>query len=891
MSSSSEKISRSHKIEVFFNKKKKVDEQELVTSSSLEDTHSTHQRINHSINSNISSTNSQIIRPINSNVSIDTSVILSCLDNIITNIENDGGDELSSTKSSSNETNILFDIGVDLRRVQQMSETCVELINQTTEIDNVQEKVLNDTLDFTNRLILLVNNLRDKCVINDNSEKPPIDRDPGAAIGLSNNIHKFSDDQLRYLTSKGPFQPRIDFPINEKLKSAKQTYKFVHSWYADFPFLEYSIAKDKVYCFVCRLFGDGAGSEQSELAWIIGTNRWNKMKSRGKEKKGKLVLHFTSKSHNAALDRYNNFITNKNHVGLMLDSHKQQAEQKREATLKYNCTIVSTLIDISRFLARQNLAFRGRSGGEEQGNYVQLVNLFRRYNSNFNQWFLDTSLRAHQVTYLTPQAQNEFIEIIGKEVHSEVLKRIMEVPFISIMVDSTPDISNKEMYSIIIRYTRNFEIQERLFAFGELNSKVGEHIVEFILSFFKTFGISTTKIIAQSYDGASNMTGKNIGVQTLLSKKLNRNIIFIPCGAHRSNLVIKHSSSISVEYISLFNLLQALYNYIGGSVKRHMIYKTKIDETNYGLLLKDLCETRWYARYESLNAVYISFHQLVECLSELEDDTDTNTRHKAKALRKKIVSFEFYVLLIFLRKLMAMTNATTIQLQQQELNIIAAIEMLSSLLELLKELRNDDDAFEQIIGTAENELERYDVDFEAEFHRLHRSRLRSSRIDDNNANAHVFTRTLNETVCWFKHLSPSTINGFNQNDADHLLNIVPGIDDALLLFQEFKQLTPTIMKCSSTLEVAKIFKDYYKIYPRAALVYQFMLTLPITVATNERTFSKLKLIKNYLRSTMDNQRLFYLLISSIEYDILDEIDPQKLVQDWAKIKDRKIVVY
>ncbi|CAF4410961.1 unnamed protein product, partial [Rotaria magnacalcarata] len=45
---------------------------------------------------------------------------------------------------------------------------------------------------------------------------------------------------------------------------------------------------------------------------------------------------------------------------------------------------------------------------------------------------------------------------------------------------------------------------------------------------------------------------------------------------------------------------------------------------------------------------------------------------------------------------MAITNATTIQLQQEELNILAAIEMLTSLLELLQELRNDDDGFEQI---------------------------------------------------------------------------------------------------------------------------------------------------------------------------------------------------
>ncbi len=77
MSSPSEKIPRSHTIEFFFNKKKKVDERELVPTASHENTHSTHQEISDSVNSNISSTNSQIIRPINPNDTIDTSVILS----------------------------------------------------------------------------------------------------------------------------------------------------------------------------------------------------------------------------------------------------------------------------------------------------------------------------------------------------------------------------------------------------------------------------------------------------------------------------------------------------------------------------------------------------------------------------------------------------------------------------------------------------------------------------------------------------------------------------------------------------------------------------------------------------------------------------------------------
>jgi len=228
-------------------------------------------------------------------------------------------------------------------------------------------------------------------------------------------VKKFNDDELRYFVSKGPFQPTIDFPVNEEFKLRKQTCKFISSLYTLFPYLEYSIMKDRAYCFICRLFGHGVGCEQSELAWVVGINKWNKMKSRGKKKDGKLASHFKSTSHNAALERYHNFITRKNHVDLMLDSRQQQAEQQREAVLKYNRSIVSTLMDISRFLARQNLAFRGRSGAEEEGkvrnknsflfkhfvivlgNFLQLVDLVRRHNSSFDQWFRDSSLRAHQV--------------------------------------------------------------------------------------------------------------------------------------------------------------------------------------------------------------------------------------------------------------------------------------------------------------------------------------------------------------------------------------------------------------------------------------------------------------------------------------------------------------
>lgn len=48
--------------------------------------------------------------------------------------------------------------------------------------------------------------------------------------------------------------------------------------------------------------------------------------------------------------------------------------------------------------------------------------------------------------------------------------------------------------------------------------------------------------------------------------------------------------------------------------------------------------------------------------------------------------------------------------------------------------------------------------------------------------------------------------------------------------------------------------------------YTLLLTLPVTSSAAERSFSKLKLIQNYLRSTMSQARLSGLSILSIESD-------------------------
>jgi hypothetical protein len=70
-------------------------------------------------------------------------------------------------------------------------------------------------------------------------------------------------------------------------------------------------------------------------------------------------------------------------------------------------------------------------------------------------------------------------------------------------------------------------------------------------------------------------------------------------------------------------------------------------------------------------------------------------------------------------------------------------------------------------------------------------------------------------------------------------------------------------------------------YPNVSVAYQILLTMPLTVASAKRSFSKLKLIKKYLRSTMLQERLNGLAICSIEMMILESIELDIILNDFA----------
>ena len=54
--------------------------------------------------------------------------------------------------------------------------------------------------------------------------------------------------------------------------------------------------------------------------------------------------------------------------------------------------------------------------------------------------------------------------------------------------------------------------------------------------------------------------------------------------------------------------------------------------------------------------------------------------------------------------------------------------------------------------------------------------------------------------------------------------------------------------------------EYQAIFPQMMKLIQLLLVIPATSATSERSFSSLWLVKTFLRSTMSQERLNYLMM-------------------------------
>lgn len=106
--------------------------------------------------------------------------------------------------------------------------------------------------------------------------------------------------------------------------------------------------------------------------------------------------------------------------------------------------VLSRLLDIIKFLAKQNLPLRGHREGichetevqfdsqENKGIFLELVHLLAKYDPVLREHITKIQLSKNIATsYLSPSIQNEFIEILGDKVRRKIIEQVKHAKYFS----------------------------------------------------------------------------------------------------------------------------------------------------------------------------------------------------------------------------------------------------------------------------------------------------------------------------------------------------------------------------------------------------------------------------------------------------------------------------
>lgn len=741
-----------------------------------------------------------------------------------------------------------------------------------------------------------------------------VEHDPG-----KREIHSLKERE--YLAKLGPHQPILrPFPRNMDVPDNKQN-RFNPKWYEEYTFLEYSIHKDAAFCFVCSLFPAGVDRSQSETSWTKeGVRRWSAMKSRGKDKKGKLLLHFTSKAHKAALQDYLHFIEETGRVDVLLSKEVRACKIKEEQEKEFNREIVSILLDITKTMGRQGLPFRGHSD-DKNGNFYQIVQLVGRHNNYLKKWLSDTKFRPYKVSYLSKTSQDEFIKILADETRKCILEEVDKAEMFSVMADTTPDVSHKDRLVVNLRYVNEEGLPvEKFLSMVEIKDKTGEGHAEKILDVLKTHQIGFDNLVFQSYDCAKAMSGEFKGAQKKISDFVGRPIPYVPCQAHRINTFIEHACNSSAIFDDFFNSLESIYVFFTASTKRYAILNEKLAKLENSLGLKNLSKTRWTARAESIKAVHAEFEEIVDVLMEISTSKNNfvaKARSQALGLHKKMLQLDFIACLMFGKNIFYKLKILTEILETQDLNIIDGISLINTTVNILKKIREDEHGINSEIAAIIKFAQNNDINPEEEFKRYHRLRKAPKRIDGNNQttadfNCETFYRkefrvVLDILINSMEENLKKTMEGllpifkmFQSKDRAITLENIKNIVEMLPKANKLRTLDQEIIQLEmehlfQVDESAENFADVFKIaerlkksLPNANVICRLSATASFSVSSSERSFSNLKYIKNYLRNTVSDDRLDDCLILYIEKEIVDKIDLSSVLIKWMHLKNRRI---
>ena len=93
--------------------------------------------------------------------------------------------------------------------------------------------------------------------------------------------------------------------------------------------------------------------------------------------------------------------------------------------------------------------------------------------------------------YLSPEIQNEIVDILAQMVRDAHTTKIKEAEFFTIMVDGTTDKSNEEIQAFVVRYLDAVtqEIEERALNVDGTGRSAGIFLISYVISAYAILSV------------------------------------------------------------------------------------------------------------------------------------------------------------------------------------------------------------------------------------------------------------------------------------------------------------------------------------------------------------------------------------------------------------------
>ena len=564
-----------------------------------------------------------------------------------------------------------------------------------------------------------------------------------------------------------------------------------------------------------------------------------------------------------------------------------------------------------KMLLRQGLAIRGHT--EEEGNLQQLLRLRMEDNPDLKMWIANGD-------YMSSDIINECITLMGHSVLRSVLNDVKVARYYAIMADETRDIDNKEQLALCVRWVdEEFVIHEDLIGMVHVEKTDANSLTAAIKDVLLRCSLPMVLCKGQAYDGAAAMMGHLRGVAAQLRRE-NPSAIPVHCFAHSLNLCLQDAASSNRLVRDVLSLIQEMCQLICNSPKRHLVFvQLKQHMSPDALGLRPLCPTRWTVRTRALESVIDNYATLVETFTEISETSNDEYGRRAAGVLAQLEKFETFFGMKLCHLVFAATEEVSRALQRVDMTLGEGLKQAEVAKEYLTRQRTDS-AFKFFF----EQTKRLSTDLTDE-PALPRQRRLPKRLDSGSA-AHVFQDPMDYLRKTYYEMLDKVIQEldrrFQQRDMelprkteDLLLQAAnwegpgsPQVPDLVLttykedlngekLHHQLAMLPDLVRqtkvkKVTSVRSLAQILTSskvgVTSLFSEVSALVRLFMTLPVTTATAERSFSTLRRLKTYLRSTMTQQRLNNVLMTHCHKSVTDNIDIEAVAKMFICVNETRM---